>query len=67
MSTPGPGAGVIPWDQVPDGHRRRDYSYTQRAVRVHCPCGWRSTLARSVPDARMMWVAHIRQLARGPR
>jgi hypothetical protein len=54
---------VIPWDQVPEGHRRRDYTYTRTMVRVSCMCGWRSTLAKGIDDARMMWVAHIRTLA----
>jgi hypothetical protein len=54
---------VIPWDQVPRGHRRRDYDYSGDWVRCICQCRWRSTLARSVDDARKLWVVHIRSLA----
>lgn len=54
---------MIPWDQVPPDHRRRDYEYERAAVRVRCMCRWLSTAARSVDDARKLWVVHIRQLA----
>lgn len=58
---------MIPWSEVPAGHRRRDYDYSGKWVRCICRCGWASTLAVSTDDARKLWEVHVRKLRPGAR
>lgn len=53
----------VQWAQVPPGHRGRDYQWEGGLVRCICRCRWRSTLARTLHRAYLLWCVHIRSLA----